>query len=198
MPLIADTGSNTISRVQLFVASKYLSNKDLPDAKDTVDSAFDGLAEDLTWTGGIKRIFYFPPDGVEDHIRDIKNTIYTIFDMTGEVMMTNHLPRREMYLYYTASKAHDIEYADAEYMCFEVPIDADAEVSTLIGTLSILSRKDDPSKPIISAAEATKAFHRGTIKLKLMPRDVVEDNWEEISDVLGADLINFFERHHKS
>lgn len=198
MPLIADDGHITPTVTQIFVHGKYLSECGLPDAKDTVDAAFDGLSMDLTWTTGVKRLFYTPPKDMQSHIHEVKGAIFTILDMTGEMLMTNHLPRREMYLYYTTPKVHDLEYADAGYMCFEVPIESASEVATLIGVASILARKDDPSRPVISAAEATKAFHRGTIKIKLMPLKAIEDNWGALTDILGDDLIGFFESHHKS
>lgn len=202
MPLTPDNGESKISKTQLFIDGKYLSTSTLPDARDTVDRAFDGLAEDLTWTVGVKRLFYTPPyspsPDIASHIADIKDTLFTILEMTGGILMTNHLPRREMYLYYTASGRHDLEYADAGYMCFEVPITSSAEAATLIGVLSILARKDDTTRAIISAAEATKSYSRGTLKIKLMPRDVVEDNWEAVTDVLGDDMVGFFEGYHKS
>jgi len=200
MAITIDDGKRRPTRMQFFVAAKNIQPSltvDVPDAKDNVDEALTRLAEDMSWTTGVKRFFYTPPKNVVDHITDLKSTIFTLLSSHGDVMVTNHLPRREMYLYYTASKQHDLEYADSEYMCFEVPSSSIEDVSILIMTALIMSRDDMEERSIATAAEATVSQHRGNIKVKLMPRNVVQKNWSRVADIIGHDLADYFISHQK-
>lgn len=204
MPLIIDDGSHAanIPEMQFFISTSNLTDDAaaIPDAKDTVDAALSHLAIDMSWTVGVKRFFYVPPKEAQKHIADLRDTIYTILTRYGDVSIVNHMPRREMYLYYTASKIHDLDYADAEYMCFEVPVAAAGDVSLLINAALLMSRnrKDtSPSLSIATAAEAGISRGRGIIKVKLMPRRVVEESWDMITDIIGEGLAGYFIDHQK-
>ena len=212
MAIHIDDGKRRPTKMQFFVATKSIKSSltvGIPDAKDNVDDALMRLAEDMSWTTGVKRFFYTPPRQVDDHIANLKSTIFSLLSSGIDVMVTNHLPRREMYLYYTASKQHDLEYADAEYMCFEVPSSSIEDVSILIMTALIMSREDvdghvaegvedaKENKSIASAAEAAISPHRGTIKVKLMPRGIVQKNWSKVAAIIGDDLADYFISHQK-
>ncbi len=203
MPLIIDDGSHDPLATQFFISSSNLAADAaaILDAKDTVDAALSHLAIDMSWTVGVKRFFYVPPRDARKHIADLRDTIYTILTRYGDVSIVNHLPRREMYLYYTASKVHDLDYADAEYMCFEVPIAAAGDVSLLINATLIMSRDRKETSTnalsIATAAEAGISRGRGIIKVKLMPRRVVEESWDMITDIIGEELAGYFIDHQK-
>lgn len=189
MPIIIDDGKVTPTQTQFFVK---LSSPEYPDAMDTMDDSFKGLCDYGAWMKDYKRVFYTAEDlSPEKHITDLKNTMYTILSTHGSLMMTNHKPRREMYLYYTDVGDHGIDFIGNEYTCFELPIDSLVEASILVTIASLLSRGN--GVPVTTAAEISISYRHDSLKVKLMPRRAVEAAWVDISAILGKELTEFFE-----
>lgn len=160
----------------------------ITDAVDMLPPEYDDLLSILEWTRGTKRLVFDDSRfGLTERIRTYKNYLYSLLLDSGTFMFTCHKDRREIYLYYSEDKKNDLEYCDVGYSCLEIPIENEiiSDICSYVARGTCTQRNDEGMSEIM-AGEFKTLSSKGIVKIKLMPRMVIDP-----SDPLGTRLQRF-------